>query len=187
MSKKWWDSLSPEQQAEYNLLRRERYQKRISSMSAQELAEHKRKQREGWQKFGANLAPKKKEQLHNIIMANARKKWANLPPEIKSKEMADMKVRGKKVVEKQKRLVISHYSNGSMVCCKCGFSDIRALSIDHINGGGRRHTEEIRKAGTIFYRWLIKNNFPNGFQVLCMNCNYIKKAENKEDTGHTVK
>jgi hypothetical protein len=34
--------------------------------------------------------------------------------------------------------------------------------------------------GLEFYRWLIKNNYPEGYQTLCMNDQFIKKAENKE-------
>jgi hypothetical protein len=64
---------------------------------------------------------------------------------------------------------------------KCGFSDINALSIDHINGGGSRHRRELSiSSGSSFYRWLEINDFPEGFQTLCMNCQYTKKKENKE-------
>lgn len=73
--------------------------------------------------------------------------------------------------------VISYYSNNKNECAKCGFKDMRALSIDHINGGGRQHTKLIN--GNL-YLWLINNNHPNGFQVLCMNCQYIKRTENNE-------
>jgi hypothetical protein len=186
MTKKWWGSLSLEQQQAYNLARCKRHQQRISEMTPEELANYKIKQREGWQKFQQSLTVEQKQSLRETIKANARKKWANLPSKIKEKAKQTMKIRGKHVVERQKNLIISHYSNGTMKCAKCGFSDIRTLSIDHINGGGRKHAQELKKAGTIFYRWLIKNNFPEGYQVLCMNCNYIKKIENKEDTGHTV-
>jgi hypothetical protein len=185
MAKKWWDSLSLEQKQAYNIIRCQRYEKKKSEMTPEELKNYKDKQRAGWIKFQQNLKPEQKLALRETIKANARKKWANLPPEIKQKELQEMKIRGKHIVEEQKKHVIYHYSNGTMVCAKCGFSDIRALSIDHINGGGRKHTQELKKVGTIFYRWLIKNNFPKGYQVLCMNCNYIKKIENKEDTGHT--
>ncbi len=184
MTKKWWDSLSLEQQQSYNQMRNQRYRKRIAEMSPEELAEHKKKQREGWKKFQQGLTTEQRLNLRETIKANARNRWANLSPDEKEKEKQAMKIRGKRIIEQQKRLVISHYSNETMRCVKCGFSDIRALSIDHINGGGRKHAQELRKVGTIFYRWLIKNNFPEGFQVLCMNCNYIKKVENKEDTGH---
>jgi len=83
---------------------------------------------------------------------------------------------------KDKRLrdkitVLTHYGNGECACVKCGCSDLRALSIDHINGGGRKHNEEIKER---IYGWLIKNNFPDGYQTLCMNDQWIKRAENNE-------
>ena len=66
------------------------------------------------------------------------------------------------------------------ICVKCGFNDLRALSIDHINGGGDKDRREVDKQ---IYRWLRKNNYPEGYQTLCMNCQFIKRAENKEWRG----
>ena len=46
------------------------------------------------------------------------------------------------------------------------------LSIDHINNDGAAHR---RKLGSNYiYSWLIQTNFPEGFQVLCHNCNLAK-------------
>jgi len=75
--------------------------------------------------------------------------------------------------------IISHYSNNKMECMKCGFKDMRALSIDHIHGGGRKHRKQLGIISN-FYEWLKKNNYPEGYQVLCMNCQFIKRLENKE-------
>jgi len=78
-----------------------------------------------------------------------------------------------------KREVLEHYSNGEQAACAvCGYNDIRALSIDHVNGGGRQHRESIN--GYHIYPWLRKNDYPEGFQVLCMNCQFVKKAEQTE-------
>lgn len=55
-------------------------------------------------------------------------------------------------------------------CICCGESEPHFLSIDHIEGGGNRHRKEIG-GGAPFYSWLIKHNFPEGFQTLCQNCN----------------
>lgn len=82
---------------------------------------------------------------------------------------------------KRKEEVFKHYSS-ELKCAKCGFSDIRALSVDHINGGGTKHRREIGK-GAQFYNWLKKNNYPEGFQILCMNCQFIKRVENHEERG----
>lgn len=77
--------------------------------------------------------------------------------------------------------VLTHYENGKLACVRCGFSDARALSIDHIDGGGKQ-AERQRK--TSIYSWLKRRGFPEGLQTLCMNCQFIKKIENKEQLKH---
>ncbi len=73
-----------------------------------------------------------------------------------------------------------HYSP-KLICQKCGFSDRRALSIDHISGGGNKHRKELKhRSGSGFYRWLKSKGYPIGYQVLCMNCQFIKRHENNE-------
>lgn len=72
---------------------------------------------------------------------------------------------------KLKREVINAY--GGPECFWCGEVDFVSLTIDHINNNGAQHRREI-KAKTI-YRWLKRNNFPLGFQVLCCNCNHCKQ------------
>ncbi|SRR6266498_738708 len=64
------------------------------------------------------------------------------------------------------------------VCVRCGFSDPRALQIDHVNGGGIREREAIGHAA--IYRKVARGD-TDGYQLLCANCNWIKRAENKED------
>jgi hypothetical protein len=76
--------------------------------------------------------------------------------------------------------VVTYYGNGICACVKCGFSDIRALTIDHINGEGHKHRKDSSIRGNHVYLWLKKNNYPEGFQTLCMNCQMIKRARNKE-------
>lgn len=46
------------------------------------------------------------------------------------------------------------------------------LSIDHADGGGAAHwgAHGIRNSFQ-FYRWLVRNNLPPGFRVLCRSCN----------------
>ncbi len=81
--------------------------------------------------------------------------------------------------EKLKIEVLTRYSKGKLACVRCGFDDIRALSIDHINGGGTAQGK-ITGFGHHLYRWLKRNGYPDGFQTLCMNCQALKKHENKE-------
>lgn len=87
----------------------------------------------------------------------------------------------RKAKENTKVKVFLHYTPSGK-CVYCNFEDIRALSIDHINGGGEKHRKSLGMStgGYPFYAWLVKNNYPDGYQVLCMNCQTIKKYENKE-------
>lgn len=64
-------------------------------------------------------------------------------------------------------------------CFKCGFLDKRALQIDHIKGGGCR---ERNTNGVYYYGRVIKSikALENKYQLLCANCNWIKRYENKE-------
>lgn len=78
--------------------------------------------------------------------------------------------------ERTKRLVMEHYGGVRCACCKTDLLDF--LTIDHIEEDGARHRRGIRGAGcgggVHFYRWLIRNGYPKGFQVLCFNCNVSK-------------
>lgn len=64
--------------------------------------------------------------------------------------------------------VLTHYG-GKCECC--GEDEPLFLTVDHINGGGKKHRQEIGGGGFYLHRWLIKNNFPEGFRILCFNCN----------------
>lgn len=64
------------------------------------------------------------------------------------------------------------------VCAFCGFSDSRALQVDHINNDGyqERKRESISKT---YRRILTMSNeeAKQKYRILCANCNWIKKHE----------
>jgi hypothetical protein len=64
-------------------------------------------------------------------------------------------------------------------CVRCGFSDWRALQVDHVNRHGN---------GLTFYETyldILENGDCDGeYQCLCANCNWIKRYENKEASGN---
>lgn len=62
---------------------------------------------------------------------------------------------------------------GGNKCSCCGETEPLFLTLDHVDSDGSKHRKEIgTTGGQKLYRWLIKNNFPKGFQVLCSNCNH---------------
>ena len=82
--------------------------------------------------------------------------------------------------QKLKIEVLAHYSGGALVCVRCGFDDLRALSLDHIDGNGRKDRADPKYNASKFYISLRRMDYPEGFQTLCMNCQYIKRVENNE-------
>jgi len=68
---------------------------------------------------------------------------------------------------RRKHTIITHYGG---LCECCGEHRVEFLCIDHTEGGGNKHRKEV-SSGTPMYKWIIKNNFPNIFRVLCHNCN----------------
>ena len=104
---------------------------------------------------------------------------------------AHREIRLEKVKEGRQKVkleVLTYYGNGKLACVKCGFTDIRALTIDHIDGGGHQHLKEIKHhQGTNFYYWLKKQNYPEGYQTLCANCQFIKRVEKKEWSNQYMK
>lgn len=68
-------------------------------------------------------------------------------------------------------------------CKNCGFSDKRALQIDHINGHGTKQREFVK--GSSLYRQILKEIRAGSqeYQILCANCNWIKRFENNENPG----
>ena len=72
---------------------------------------------------------------------------------------------------------LAHYGEA---CRCCGESWPVFLTIDHIKrGSGAKHRRKIGKGGTRMYRWLRRNGWPKGFQVLCWNCNHAKHCKIK--------
>ena len=101
-----------------------------------------------------------------------------LNPDYYDKKKLSQKQHQRKVKDKLFEIL------GGQKCIRCGFSDSRALQFDHINGGGikdqirhTRHTDRMRA-------YYVKNieEAKQTLQVLCANCNWIKKHENNENS-----
>ena len=75
-------------------------------------------------------------------------------------------------------------SNSDIPCCNCcGLNEyLDFLALDHITG--KKQMDSIPELVKLGYSsklennklkdWIIKNNFPKGFQILCWNCNISK-------------
>lgn len=81
--------------------------------------------------------------------------------------------------QRRKRLkieVLTHYGGERLACVMCGESRLPCLSIDHMNGGGCAERDRLGIHDyAAFYYWLKKQGYPDGYQTLCMNCQFIRR------------
>lgn len=87
--------------------------------------------------------------------------------------------------EYNKYRTIFHYSDGKMCCNTCGENIIELLTLDHINGSGNKHRKSLGNPN--LYTWLRKNNYPDGYQILCYNCNLVKNKVTPERYVEIIK
>ncbi len=71
---------------------------------------------------------------------------------------------------KLKHTILTAYDG---FCVGCGEADTDVLVIDHVHNDGSEHRKKVPKDK--LYVWLKQQGFPEGFQVLCRNCNRIKE------------
>lgn len=77
---------------------------------------------------------------------------------------------------KCKSEALIHYGGNPPKCACCGETEIRFLTIDHINNDGAEHRRKM--CGSHIYEWLKWNHFPEGYQVMCWNCNCGRQYNN---------
>jgi hypothetical protein len=98
----------------------------------------------------------KKERIKSIIKSFNRTKIHNILRVERSKKLKD-------------EVYLHYLVNGEIECECCGENDKDVLTMDHIEGGGTKHREE-ENIGDL-YQWIKNNNYPDGFRILCRNCN----------------
>jgi hypothetical protein len=89
---------------------------------------------------------------------------------------------------KQRRYHRKNYKNARAMilkalggkCSVCGFSDARALQIDHKRGGGTRMRRKLQ--GSRYYPAILAELHLGKYDLLCANHHAIKKANRKEHT-----
>ncbi len=128
------------------------------------------------------IAKKKEYNARPDVKARQQKRRAR--PEIKAKLVSNAKSYRDNLRMKVNLHYSKIHSNSDVPCCRCcgENSHLEFLSLDHIAGKKEMDSEpELVKLGyssnfksTSLSVWIVKNNFPKGFQVLCHNCNQAK-------------
>ncbi|KKN79315.1 hypothetical protein LCGC14_0340970 [marine sediment metagenome] len=119
---------------------------------------------------------KRYHKLHKVHNNKMNRKYYRLHRgQVLIRQMVTQRKRSQRLKEE----ALKYYSIGNKVACvNCGFSNIDALTIDHVNGGGNKHRRQLGgRSGVSFYYWLAENKYPEGYRTLCMNCQFIKLGE----------
>lgn len=119
---------------------------------------------------------------------DAQKRWAARNPGVAAQRMREWRLknleRHKANCRRRDKEIKDQVFNayGGYVCNCCGETNRFFLSLDHINNDGAAHRRAVvgpkKSCGKKIYAWVLKNNFPEGFQILCMNCNFGKARNN---------
>ena len=139
----------------------------------------KQKMREYYQKTGKARYIRTRDER----IAYTRKRWRENPSvrerhyerrreRMKTSEVARLKSKAYRKITllNNRKLVLERY--GSFCQC-CGESQNEFLAIDHVNGCGAE-LRKLQGGGSSFYSWLKRHGLPDGYQVLCHNCNMAK-------------
>lgn len=123
------------------------------------------------------------------IGKQARKKAAAYAREWRKRNQEKFHATQKRAYAEMRLECLQRYSGKEVPECRCcGETIIDFLQLDHIHGDGAAHRRKIGMAqgvaeqkykvnvgGNGLPYWLKKNGWPEGFQVLCANCNLGKR------------
>jgi hypothetical protein len=133
-------------------------------LTQQEKVEH---QREATRKWRQNNPEKVKDYRasHRTLFLRATQKY--------NTNNREKYLKGKQEHHQRLKIeVLGHYSKNERIICECcGEQHLEFLSLNHLKGGGNKQRKQI---GPHLYVWIKKHNYPVGFNVLCMNCNWAE-------------
>ena len=132
-------------------------------------ADHRREMGVGGDRIYKYVLKNKFPEGYQVLCNNCNflKEYIKIQSKPKSKTTYAVAIRKQRL--NMRRQALYWYSNGSMQCECCGEDDIRVLTIDHINGGGKQHV--IKDNIKNLHEYLHYNHYPEGYRILCFNCN----------------
>jgi len=98
-------------------------------------------------------------------------------PSVSGGYCGECRAYGIKIRRKFRLLALEHYGGK---CACCGETNIKFLTIDHINNDGFKWRKD-HGNDNIGY-WLARHAYPEGYQILCFNCNCGRQF-NQENPG----
>lgn len=147
---------------------------RCTECSRKYLEQHRHNNKERHAQYSRDYRTRQGASYREKMVKRRAEMLAKMTPEERAEFRRKEADKSAKLNAQLREQVFTAY--GCYKCACCGESEPMFLSIDHVenNGAEMRKSGIHSRGGTQFYQWLRKNKFPDGFQVLCMNCNVGK-------------
>lgn len=122
--------------------------------------EYKARDRERWREY------------NRAYYAANKERHLELKREQREREGATVREREKEERDRRRTRLLELLGGR---CVRCGYSDGRALCIDHVRGDGAEERRSLKSRDAV-YRKVLRTG-GEGYQLLCCNCNAIKAVE----------
>lgn len=93
--------------------------------------------------------------------------------EYRAKDPEKYAKQSREAKKRQRKKIFDLYGHK---CNLCGFTDKRALTLDHIKNNGSEERRELGERGV--YSRALEKYRPNEYRILCMNCQFIERHKN---------
>jgi hypothetical protein len=156
--------MTPDERKEFNACKREYEQLRRMGQTHEQAERQRVRSREYSRERRAAMTPEQRAEEYRRI-SEARRQRDDYPEKRELRLSTDHRLRA---AIKQTALI--RYSGDPPHCVCCGELRTLFLAIDHIDGGGAQHRKTMGASN--IYTWLKREGYPDGFRVLCHNCNF---------------
>jgi hypothetical protein len=146
--------------------------------------EHYEKYKEGYKQRAKDWAkrnPERANETNRKWRAKNKERMKSWNCMSKEKQNEYSKTKRDKIRKEILELLGNRCSNPHCLVLN-GCSDIRCLQIDHVNGKGNQERKLFKNHAYKYLRHILQKirEGSKDYQLLCANCNVIKRAEKKE-------
>lgn len=125
----------------------------------------------------------KSRKIYNKWYENNKEEYrprkAELMRKYRSENPEKYAAQSRKAKAKERESLFEMYGH---CCVICGFTDKRALTLDHKLNNGNDERRRLGERGV--YMRARKEYLPKEYQIICMNCQFIKRVEDKRQNQH---
>ncbi len=181
-TRKEWQKKNKER---LNAIQRERY--RSDERIRQRQHEYALKNREKHKEYDAKKYRKFSPEIKQKNRERAKLWYINNPEKVRERLIRTRETTNAQQVARKVKWKAAAFLLLGDKCYKCGYDDARALQVDHVNGDGAKERKEKTRARTsyLFYKDIALGlETMKKYQLLCCNCNWIKRYENNEVNQH---